>query len=336
MYGEYKNIKIAGIQAAAPRRTIDNLELAGKVGSKRARKFVEYTGINRRHLVDVNQSASDLSSYAADKLLDRLRWDRNDIRVIVNVTQSADLRTPSTAMIIQKRLGIGTDCLAFDVNLGCSAYPSGLQIMAALLQNTGGKGLLLVGDGKYCQPPEKLEMDSLLFGDGAAATAIEIDVDNPMFYSQNTDGSRFELLYSPWSGGIVMDGNAILLLALNEVIGSINRMKAHFSIQDDDIDYYVFHQAQKLIIDGISEQGGFTNAKVLRSYEEYGNTSTATLPITLCHNAELLKTSGKKSRFLLCGFGVGLTWTSVIIDIDPDVIFPVIETDHRYMDLPIL
>jgi 3-oxoacyl-[acyl-carrier-protein] synthase-3 len=76
-------------------------------------------------------------------------------------------------MIIQKRLGIGTDCLAFDVNLGCSAYPSGLQIVAALLQNTGGKGLLLVGDGRYEELPEKPEMDSLLFGDGAAATLIE-------------------------------------------------------------------------------------------------------------------------------------------------------------------
>ena len=333
MFGEYHNIRIAGIQAAVPKRMVDNRELAERTESKRIRKFVEYTGVLQRHICEKDQSASDLSTYAADKLLNNLKWDRNEIRVLVNITQSADLRTPSTAMIIQKRLGIGIDCLAFDVNLGCSAYPSGLQIVAALLQNTGGKGLLLVGDGDYREISEKPAMDSLLFGDGAAATAIGLAEGNDFYYTQNTDGSRFELLYCPWNGQVHMDGNAILLMGLNEAAQSISNLKEHYSINDNEIDYYVLHQAQKIIIDGILEQCNIDLKKSLKSYDRYGNTSSATIPVTLSENAELLRRQ-ERVKVYLCGFGVGLTWNGAIIDVDTNNIYPLIETDQKYLDLP--
>lgn len=139
MYGKYENIKIRGIASAVPTRVIDNEKCAEKLGSRRAKKQVMLTGIRNRHCVKQGQAASDLSCVSAEKLLQKLQWDRNEIRVIVNVTQSPDVHTPSTAMIIQKRLGIGEDCLAFDVNLGCTGYVSGLQIIAAILQNTGEK-----------------------------------------------------------------------------------------------------------------------------------------------------------------------------------------------------
>ena len=124
MYGKYGNIKICGIASAVPTRVIDNEECAENLGSRRAKKQVMLTGIRNRHCVKQGQAASDLSCVSAEKLLEKLQWDRNEIRVIVNVTQSPDVHTPSTAMIIQTRLGIGEDCLAFDVNLGCTGYVS--------------------------------------------------------------------------------------------------------------------------------------------------------------------------------------------------------------------
>ena len=217
MYGKYENIKIRGIASAVPTKVIDNEQCAEKLGSRRAKKQVLLTGIRHRHCVKKGQSASDLSCVSAEKLLQKLQWDRNDIRVIVNVTQSPDVHTPSTAMIIQKRLGIGEDCLAFDVNLGCTGYVSGLQIIAALMQNTGGKGLLFVGDGMYSEMPEIPTTDSLLFGDGASATAIELEDNNPMFYAQKTDGTRHNLLSVALDGTLTMDGNSVLLFSLNEV-----------------------------------------------------------------------------------------------------------------------
>ena len=333
MFGKYNNIKIAGIQAAAPQNVFDNEAYAEAGNNRRIRKFINYTGIKKRHLVVEGQSASDLSSYAADVLLDNLKWDRNEIRVLVNVTQSEDVRTPSTAMIIQKRLGIGIECLAFDVNLGCSAYPSGLQIIAALLQNTGGKGLLLVGDGKYYPPAESYNSDSLLFGDGAAATAIEICDGHDLYYTQNTDGSRFDLLCSPWNGELKMDGNGILLMSLNEAANSIIEFREHFGINDDSIDFYVLHQAQKIIIDGMIEACGINSEKALRSYEEYGNTSSATLPVTISSNYKTIWDKGEKVTLYLCGFGVGLAWNGALLTIDSQNVYPLIETDHKYNDL---
>ncbi len=333
MYGHYDNVRIAGIQAAVPSRYADNIEVSEKMGSRRAKKIVEYTGVKRRHLCIPGQRASDLSAIAAGSLLDYLGWKRDEIRVLVNVTQSADLRVPATAMIIQKRLGIGKECIAFDVNLGCTGYASGIQIVAALLQNTGGKGLLLVGDGMYYGEPEQFGPDLLIFGDGSAATAIELVNGFEMYYSQNTDGNRYELLYSPWTGGYVMDGNAIMLLALNEASTSISNLMKLYSIPESSINYYFFHQAQRLILDGMIDQCGIDADKVLRSYQEYGNTSTATIPLTISLYSNLLKEKDR-IRILVSGFGVGLAWNAMILDLDTDGLLPIIETDHVFGDIP--
>lgn len=119
------------------------------------------------------QRASDLCAQAADVLLDRLEWERDSIKALIFVTQTPDLDTPSTAMLIQKRLNIGQDCICFDINLGCSGYIGGLQVLAGLLSNAGGRGLLLVGDGKYYNREGTIDANEMLFGDCGAATAIE-------------------------------------------------------------------------------------------------------------------------------------------------------------------
>lgn len=331
MYGEFENIKICGIASAAPKTVIDNEQVAETLGNRRAKKQVALTGIKHRHVMGKGQSAADLSSVCGEKLLTELGWNRDEIRAIVNVTQSPDFHTPSTAMLIQKRLHIGQDCLAFDVNLGCTGYVSGLQIISSLLQNTGGKGLLFVGDGRYREMPEVPTTDSLLFGDGASATAIEIEAGNKLLYAQKTDGERYKYISVGLDGDLTMDGNAVLLFSLNEVCQSIREMRSHFDIQEESIDYYILHQAQKLIVDGIARECDMDMNKVLRSYEEYGNTSTATLPFTICNNAEEIKKK-KRVRFYMCGYGVGLAWSNVVLDMETDHIYPIEVTDFCYND----
>lgn len=332
MYGKYDNIKICGIAAAVPERVLDNMQYVEELGDRRAKKQILYTGVRRRHCLKKGQSASDLSCYAAEKLLTKLKWDRNEIRVIVNVTQSADLYTPSTAMIIQKRLGIGQDCIAFDVNLGCSGYVSGLQIASALLQSTGGKGLLTVADGRYVDPSKNISTNSLLFGDGGAATALEVGAGSSMLYSQKTDGTRYDMLYTPYGGSTHMDGNGVLLFSLNEVCNSIKEMRKFFDIKEESIDYYILHQAQKMILDGIASECSINPEKIPQSYEEYGNTSTATIPVTICSNIDELQKK-EHIKLYLCGFGIGLAWSSVVIDLDSACICPLEKTDYCYSDL---
>ncbi len=331
MYGQYSNIHICGIQSAVSSRIVDNAELAEHSGNKSISKFIQYTGIRRRHLLNKEQTVSDLSTYAAGILLERLGWDRKDIRVLVNVTQAPDLEMPSTAMILQKRLGIGTDCIAFDVNHGCAAYVVGLQIASALLQNTGGKALLFTADGIYYDMPENPVPDSMLFGDGAAVTAIELKDDYPFLYSQNTDGSRYNLLYRRKNEDMVMDGNAVMLFTLNEVADGIRSFKEHFAIEDPDIDFYIPHQAQGMIVNGIIDECKLPPDKVLTAYAEYGNTSSASLPITICHNRETIQGIGReRANILLSGFGTGLTWSNIYLQLDSEAIGDITETDIIY------
>lgn len=329
MFGQYSDICIKGIASAVPGQRVDNFELAEVLGSKRTKRQVLLTGIKFRHVCRKGQAASDLASVAAEKLLEKLGWNREEIRALVFVTQSPDVSTPSTAMIIQKRLSIGDDCIAFDVNLGCTGYVSGLQIIAALLHNTKGKGLLLVGDGRYYEQGTEINSNTLLFGDGAAATAVESVAGKGFSYFQKTDGKRHNMITRSLAGDVYMDGNAVLLFSLGEVSQSIQDMKAYFCIQEDEIDYYVLHQAQKMIIDGIANECGIDMGKMLTSYQEYGNTSTATLPITICHNLERIKEK-KTVRLLLSGFGVGLAWSNIYIEINTDNILPIIATDYYY------
>lgn len=330
MFGQYENIKICGIAAVAPKRVVDNIELVEQIGVKRAKRQVLLTGINRRHLCHKGQAASDMACVAAEKLIKHLGWNRDEIKALVFVTQSPDVSTPSTAMIIQKRLQIGEDCFCFDVNLGCTGYVSGLQIISGLLNSIKGKGLLLVGDGRYYGEVNVTSTDSLLFGDGSSATALEYKEGEEGFcYSQNTDGTRHHLLTRALDGNVYMDGNAVLLFSLGDVTKSILDMRKHFSIDEDSIDYYALHQAQKLILDGIAKECDIDSSKVLVSYDEFGNTSTATIPLTLCHNEKLLKKKDKIKVFM-SGFGVGLAWSNVCMTLDTEGILPIELSDYCY------
>lgn len=329
MFGQYSNIKICALSASSPSGVIDNKESVKTFGSKKVNKFVDITGVKQRHFSVNGQTEIDLSCVCAEKIFDYLSWNRNDIRAIVNVTQSAVFRTPSTAMIIQKKLGIGQDCIAFDVNLGCTGYVTGLQIVAAILQNTGGRGLLLTGDTGCALPDQNVSTDLMLFGDGASATAIELEEGNPMLYSQKTDGSRYQLMSMQWDGTLSMDGNSVFMFALNEVCDSIKDFFRHFQLSKHSIDFYSMHQAQKLIIDGIRHECNIEPDKMLTSYEDFGNTSTASIPITICRNRDKFYKLDR-AKVYLCGYGVGLAWSSVVIDIKPENILPLEVTDFRF------
>ena len=330
MYGIYENIRIAGVQAAVPARIVDTKEVMEQYNLGNAKTFVNRTGISQRRIVSEGQSATDMSTVAASELMTNLRWKPEEIKVIVNVSRSVELVTPSMAMIIQKRLGIGTDCVAFDVNLGCTAFVSGLQIISALLSNIGGKGLLLVGYGIDGNATPQNRND-LLFGHASAATAIETMEGGRILYSQNTDGTRFQHIYTPVNGESVMDGNAVLMFALTDVSDSIREFKSYFSLEEDDIDYYVLHQAQKIILDGIADECRLPEDKVLTSYKLFGNTNTTSIPVTMCLHSEILRRK-ESVRLHMCGFGVGLAWSNVYLEMDSDKIFPILETDKTYDD----
>lgn len=328
--GCIKNIKIAGIASAVPKNTIDNIAFVEQMGKKRNMRQIKLTGIKKRHICAKGQSASDFATYAADKLLNHLHWSREEIKILIFVTQQPDLSRPSTAMLIQKRLGLGINCTCFDVNMGCSGFTVGLQIIASMLSVVGGKGLLLVGDGRYVDEDMHSTSD-LLFGDGGAATAIEVENGYNMVFNQKTDGYRVDTIMCRRNGGSQMDGNAVLMFSLNEVSDNIKNFRNQYGLTEDKIDYYVFHQGQKIILQGIANECNILWEKVLNSYENYGNTSSVSIPISMCENLQILKEK-KQVNLLLSGFGIGLSWGCVYLNIDTENILPIFEFGDYYKD----
>lgn len=332
MYTIYHDVAIKAIAAAAPLHILDNESYAATVADKRYRRRILYTGIKKRRAAVGEQRTSDLASVAAEKILKKLDWEPSSVQVLIFITQNPDLYAPSTAMLIQSKLKLSQEILAFDVNLGCSGFTSGIQIMAGILNQTKGRGLLLMGDCQHYVAGTEYSADSILFGDGGAAVAMEYSKEaDDIPCAQMTDGSRFKALCATYDQGHIMDGNEIVLFSLNEVVDSINQFHEHYNISRHEVDYYALHQAQKIIVDGIRENCHLEREKVLTAYQEYGNTSSASIPFAICANTNQFQK--RKLRFFTCGFGIGLAWSSALITVEGNCILPLIESDYVYPNL---
>lgn len=332
MYTQYEGVAIRAIAAAAPTHVLDNEQYAATVEDKRYRRRILYTGIKQRHMVVGRQRTSDLASIAAEAVMKKRGWDPASVGVLLFITQNPDMYAPSTAMLIQSKLKMSQNLMAFDINLGCSGFTTGVQVLASILKSTKGRGLLLMGDCQHYAPGTEYSADSILFGDGGAAVAMEHDPDaEPLLCDQYTDGSRFKALCATYDQGHIMDGNEIVLFSLNEVVDSINAFHQHYDVCRDDVDFYALHQAQKIIVDGIANNCQLPVEKVLSIYQTYGNTSSASIPFALCGNTD--KYPAKKLQIFGSGFGIGLAWSSVLFSIDSDCILPMIESDYAYPNL---
>ncbi len=334
MNGKYSNIKVSGIASAVPSYVMDNMDYIDVFGKRRVMKQAKLTGVYRHHLSYRYQKLSDLCVSAAEKLLEHLQWNREEVNVLILCTQFADYEIPSTAIDLSERLGLGKDCMAYDINLGCSAFDLGMQTVGGLLQSQpdGTKALLLTGD--IALLPDGVIMkkediiNTMMFGSGGAATALEKQPENDLFFRNFSDGSGWDAIVRYPGTETMMQGNKVFEFAINDVVANMDSFLNDLNITDN-IDYYVFHQAQKLILDTIAIGCGLSEDKVITSYEEYGNTSGASIPITLCHNRD--KYNGKENiKVCSCGFGVGLSMGISYFQVPVENILPIIVTDEHF------
>jgi 3-oxoacyl-[acyl-carrier-protein] synthase-3 len=340
-------VSVKGISACVPLNKVSNYDCE-LLDEKERKLFVKSTGIEYRRVADSDVTAADLCEKAANQLLVDLKWERSEINVLVFVTQTPDYITPSTAIVLQEKLQLSNNCLAFDINLGCSGYVYGLSVVASLLQNIpNGKGLLLVGDiSTACiSPNDKSTVP--LFSDAGSATALIQDTKSKGFnFNLQSDGKGFETIIIPEGGyrnpfkvsslkikniekGIERNGTHLILngidvfnFSVNEVPENIQQLLTNYNSVTPD--YFVLHQANKIINEGIADSLNIDLSKFPSSLKYYGNTSSASLPITLV--TELLpQLKSKKLNLLLSGFGVGLSWGSVLLETEklviPEIIF---------------
>lgn len=346
-------VKITGLSAAVPKNAVDNLKNeSGLFAQQELRNTVDTTGIRFRRIATPGVCSSDLCHAAAERMFSDMDIDRSSIDVLVFMSQTPDFRQPATATILQHRLGLQTSTAAFDINLACSGYIFGLSTAYSYCSQTGiNRVLLLVGETLSRIVSEKDRATSLLFGDGATATLIEKDESGTeAFFSLNTDGSRYQALciegggyrypssistleYIEYPDGsernrehLYMDGIEVFNFTMREVPKDIKKLleAADFSI--DNIDYIIFHQANKIITDFIVKKLNIPSYKSIYSLYRYGNTSAVSIPLTIVSEMknELTQT---QVNLLLSGFGGGLSWGSALIPIFKPYVSELVEID---------
>lgn len=343
---KFSNIKITGVAAAVPKAIVNNLEDHQFISLEEREKIVKLTGIREYRKASAGQTTSDLCQAAAEELFHRLGTNPDSIDGIVFVTMTPDYVAPSTACVLQDKLGLPTSSIAFDVNLGCSGYVYGLYIVSSLIQGGSLKRvLLLAGDvqTKICHREDKNVV--FLLGDAGTATLVEASSSAPEIKMKfMTDGSRKDSLIIP-AGGLRMpssnetrkvktqpdgsirsaeqlylNGMEVFNFSIIDVVNTIKEFIEEEGIDVNEVDYLVLHQANKFMTDKIAKKLSFPPEKIPYSLFRYGNTSSASIPLTMVHAFSRLTGKGPQ-RCLLSGFGIGLSWGVIEITLE-NVCFP--------------
>lgn len=344
-----KNVQIVGIAAAVPQQQVSNRDYDW-ISEKEREILIKTIGIETRRVATPDMATSDMCFAAAETLLSAAKWEKDSIDLLIWVSQSSDYYLPATSIILQDRLGLSKTCMAFDINLGCSGYVYGLSVIANLLQSGQLKrGLLLAGDKSTTATSYQDKSTYPLFGDAGTATLIEFAPDSakPMHFNLQSDGSGKDAIIIPDGAvrnpisdqtfvleqveeGIIrhrhnlwLDGLMVFNFALREVAPNVKALWEHIGTDADSYDYFVFHQANKLMNESIRKKLKLPIEKVPYTLQQYGNTSSASIPLTMlaCFQNRLQTQS---LHLLLSAFGVGLSWGSVSLHtqnlICPDII----------------
>lgn len=346
---QFKNVRISGIAASVPKQVGSNLDISlhNISADYSPEAFVEATGVLERHISNT-LTTSDLGYSAAEKLIADLGWDKSEIEALIFVSQTADYIFPATACILQDRLGLSKECYAADVALGCSGWVHGLSYIAGLL-NAGSiqKALLIAGDAK----PRFHCVVNPLFGHAATATAVEYSEGaEKLLFHFGTDGSGYDAIITPDGGSRNqtslnsfktenidgreinrlqgrMKGMDVFSFGISTAPKSIKKLAEHFGIDYLDADYYVFHQANMKMNNTIVKKLKLDPERVPSCMYHFGNTSSASIPLTIVSQLKG-KIEDKPTKFICCGFGVGLSWGTVAMKTDRIVISELVEVEE--------
>ena len=312
-------IGISAIAHAYGRRRIDNVADGVRHGFDES--FVrEKLGIATRYAAAEDQATSDLATEAARALLDKTGVPAQEIGALIVVTQTPDYQLPHTAALVQKRLGLPAAVASFDMSLGCSGYVYGLSAVAPFLEHRdNARAVLITADCYSKVMNESDRATSRLFSDAAAATLVGPQplyrLGKPVF---STDGGGAEALIVKCGGSrapsehskLFMDGRAIYSFAMSRVPRHVEQCLALNGLKLDDIDRFVFHQANRFMLESLRDRMKLPPGKVVIEVADGGNTVGSTIPIAL---EPLLEE--RPRRILISGFGVGLSWATNVLEL---------------------
>ena len=307
-------IFIRDIAYYLPEMVLTNAQLAEEFPEWTTDKIAQKVGISERHIAAPDETVTNMSIRAAEELFAK-GLDRSQIDFVLLCTQSPDYMLPSSACIVQYRLGLSTQCGAFDFNLGCSGYEYGLVVAKGLIQSGVAHNVLLITAEMYTKYLSQDDKGNrTIFSDGASATWVGTEGFAEIGEcSLGTDGSGADYLIVRPNAPLYMDGGAIFDFSSDVVPQMVEDVLHKSNLQMDDIDLWVFHQANKYMINYIRKILEIDKEKFYVYMEHVGNTVSSTIPIALCAAREEGKLRG---NVVLAGFGVGLSWGAVMLNID--------------------
>lgn len=325
------NVSIKGVVSCVPKLRLDNLN---DKFIDEADKLVQATGIRYRHVVSEDTCTSDLCIRAAEVLMSQLNWKAEEIDCLIFVTQTPDYVLPATSNSIQSRLSLRSSTFCLDISLGCSGYIYAMSVCTAMLElGYFRKGLVLAGDtiSKICSTEDKSTYP--LFGDAGSATALQYCPGAPQLkFSFGSDGEGSDAIIVRDGGyrnpttlqsfqhklygdagvrhsdlQLHLNGMDVFSFGITVVPRAINDFLEKYSISKAAIDHYIFHQANLFMNERIRKKLEIPAEKVPYSLHSFGNTSSATIPLTMATQLSV-STEHKDHSCIACGFGVGLSW----------------------------
>lgn len=346
-FWKIKNIAIRGVAATVPNNPVKSADLC-YFTKEEADTFDKTVGIKNRYIATENVCASDLCYDAALRLLDGLGWDKNTIDVLLFSSITGDYKTPPTSSILQYRLDLPTSTFVLDVPMGCCDCLYSFNIAGNLLTSGAAKrALVLIGDTTSRMSSPKDKSRGPLFGDCGTAIAMEYDeTADDISIELNTYGEGYRALMTPHGGyrhpitkesfeyedfgnGIIRAPKDALINGMDVFSFAISKppLSAKSVIEklgldkDNDVDYYLIHQANKMIVDRIVRKLQLNIDKVPYNLQDYGNTGGASIPLLMVTNlSEQLAT--KPLTLLGISFGLGLTWGAMMLKTKPMIVLP--------------
>lgn len=338
---KFNNSRIVGISAGVPSHVEPTVSTTDKYA---AEEYMETTGILEKRFSN-DFTTSDLCLAAAEQLITDLGWDKSEIDGLIFVSQTPDYILPATSCVLHGKLGLKKSCMSLDISLGCSGWVYGLSVALSLLE-TGylRKVLLMAGDARK----HAAEEPDQLFGYAGTVTALEYAPDSASILMElGSDGTGYDAIIRPGGGtrnpftaeSLVLEecedgrkrhalqtrmkGMDVFAFGITTAPKSIKQLGKQFGFDYTDYDYFVFHQANRMMNETIRKKLKIEEEKVPYSMTHFGNTSSASIPLTIVTQLSD-KLSGHK-KIIGCAFGVGLSWGSVAFECDDLFISPLVE-----------
>jgi 3-oxoacyl-[acyl-carrier-protein] synthase-3 len=342
-------VQIAGIAAAVPASRVSNQQL-DLFDDGEKQDFIAKIGIDSRRIAPPGLCSSDLCAAAAGRLLQEAGVDAGSVGVLVFVTQTPDYLLPGNSMVVQQTLGISSGALLLDLNQGCAGYLYGLSVIFSVMRTCAiDYGLLLVGDTitRLVSPLDRATLP--IFSDAGSATLLKrAESGRASYFNLEADGRGCHAICVEGGGGrhpfgmesllireespgvsraaihLGMNGIDVLNYSLKNVAPNIRALLDYAHCDQEAVDYFIFHQANRILNESIVKKCGIPREKVPETLSEFGNTSSATIPLTL--SFRLGPTLWREpKKLLLSGFGVGFSWGSALIDTEKLICPPLLE-----------